>query len=192
MRSPGQTIEQSWIQRSNFARSNIVRPFGRPCWMVFVQHFLLDQVLYRVWFWSNIMPNNSAMLRRFAALPTKFYPETNHVGHAGQSRIAILFSSLAFSRHLQQRWRRKWTSWLLLMNSQRARNEKRDEGEASLEGFESRNFEQTSGSTAFKIQFYTGFICSYNTQHTAFCSFSWPLLFVAWHRHLQPQTAPVP
>ena len=24
--SPGQTIEQSWIQRSNFARSNIVRP----------------------------------------------------------------------------------------------------------------------------------------------------------------------
>ena len=91
------------------------------------------------------------MLQCFAALPTKLYPEASHVGHAGQSRIVILFSGLGFTRHLQQRWRTKRTSWLL-MNSQRARKEKkRDEGEASLEGFESRNFEQMSGSIAFKI-----------------------------------------
>ena len=89
------------------------------------------------------------MLQCFDALPTKLYLEASHVGHAGQSRIAILFSGLGFSRNLQQRW--------LLMNSQRARKEKkkkkkkRDEREASLEGFESRNFEQMSGSIAFTI-----------------------------------------
>ena len=48
--SPGQTIEQSWIQHSNFARSSIVRLFGRPCWKMFVQHFLFDQVLDRLCF----------------------------------------------------------------------------------------------------------------------------------------------
>ena len=32
------------------------------------------------------------MLQCFATLPTKLYPEASHVGHAGQSRIAILFS----------------------------------------------------------------------------------------------------
>ena len=109
-----------WYHRRS--RPNIVRPFGRPCWMVFIQHFLLDQVLDRVCFWSNIMPNNlldGKMLQRFAALPTKLNPEASHVGHAGQSRIAILFSGLGFSRHLQQRWRTKRTSWLL-MNSQKA------------------------------------------------------------------------
>ena len=31
------------------------------------------------------------MSQCFAALPTKLYPEASHVGHAGQSRIAILF-----------------------------------------------------------------------------------------------------
>ena len=64
------------------------------------------------------------MLQCFAALPTKLYPETSRVGHAGLSRIAILFSGLGFSRHLQQRWRTKRTSWLL-MNSQSARKEKK-------------------------------------------------------------------
>ena len=48
--SPGQTIEQSWIEGSNFARSNIVRPFGRPCWKMFVQHFFFDEMLDRVCF----------------------------------------------------------------------------------------------------------------------------------------------
>ena len=32
------------------------------------------------------------MLQCFATLPTNLYPEASHVGHAGQSRIAILFS----------------------------------------------------------------------------------------------------
>ena len=69
------------------------------------------------------MPNNlldEKMLQCFAALPTKLYSEVSHVGPAGQSRIAILFSSIIFSRHLQHlRWR------CLLMNSQRARKEKK-------------------------------------------------------------------
>ena len=84
------------------------------------------------------------MLQRFAALPTKFYPEASHVGDAGQSRIAICFqarpSRVIYNKDGGGRGLRE----LLLMNSQRARNEKRDEGEASLEGFESRNFEQKS------------------------------------------------
>lgn len=37
--SPGQTNEQSWIQRSTFARYNITWPLGRPYWKVLVQHF---------------------------------------------------------------------------------------------------------------------------------------------------------
>ena len=39
------------------------------------------------------------MLQCFAAFPAKLYPEASHVGHAGQSRIAILYSGLGFSRH---------------------------------------------------------------------------------------------
>ena len=74
------------------------------------------------------MPNNlldEKMLQCFAALPTKLYPEVSHVGPAGQSRIAILFSSLGFARHLQH------------LRCQRVRKEKqRDQGEASVEGFE--------------------------------------------------------
>ena len=58
--SPGQTIEQSWIGCFNFARSSIVRPFGQPCWKIFVQDFLFDHAFDRVCFWSNITPSNSA------------------------------------------------------------------------------------------------------------------------------------
>ena len=71
--SPGQTIEQSWIQRSNFARSNIARQFGRPCWMVFVQHFLLDQVLDRVCFWiphpTLLDVNVQMVVKHYPTLP---------------------------------------------------------------------------------------------------------------------------
>ena len=144
--SPGQTVEQSWIQRSNFAGSNIVRPFGRPCWMVFIQHFCLIKCWIEFTFVQTLYPTillNETMLQCFVALPTKCYPEVSHMGPAGQSRIAILFSSLGFSRHLPERWRTKRTSWLL-MSSQRARKEKKkkrkqkqDRGEASLEGIES-------------------------------------------------------
>lgn len=43
------------------------------------------------------------MLYCFAALPTKLYPEAGHVRPASQSPIAILFSSLGFSRYLQNK-----------------------------------------------------------------------------------------
>ena len=80
------------------------------------------------------------------------------------------------------------------------KKKKKGQGEASLEGFESWNFQQMSGSIAFIISAnYFGFIlinadvsCSYDTQHTVFCSFSWPFPYLSWHRHLYPQTAPVP
>ena len=97
---------------------------------------------------------DETMLQCFAALPTNMCPEASYVGHAGQSRITILFSGLGFSRHMQQRWWTKRTSWLLdeQPESQKGiKKKKRDDGEASLEGFESRNFEQLSGSIAFQI-----------------------------------------
>ena len=78
------------------------------------------------------------------------------MGHTGQSRIAILFSGLGFSRHLQQRWQDEED--LVVVDEQpesqkekKKKKKKRDDGEASLEGFESRKFEQMSGSIAFKI-----------------------------------------
>ena len=124
---PGQTIEQSLIQRYNFARSIIVRPFGRPC----CSSNIFCSIKLKCWiefdFNQTLCPTillNEKMLQCFAALPTKLYPEASHVGHAGQSRISILFSGMGFSRHLQQRWRTKRTSWLL-MNSQRAREGKK-------------------------------------------------------------------
>ena len=63
---PWPNYRLSWIQPSNFARSNIVRPFGHPCWMIFVKHFLFDQVLDGVCFWSNIATNNSARHKNVA------------------------------------------------------------------------------------------------------------------------------
>lgn len=57
--SPGQTNEQSWIQRSTFARYNITWPLGRPYWKVLVQHFPMLEAVgptfsHVVRSWSNI------------------------------------------------------------------------------------------------------------------------------------------
>ena len=69
--------------------------------MMFVQHFLFDQVLDGVAFDQILRPIillDTKMLRCFAALPTKLCPEsTSDVRASSQSRIAILFSSLGFS-----------------------------------------------------------------------------------------------
>ena len=63
--------------------------------MVFVQHFLLDQVLDIVCFSDQTLrPTillDETMLQCFAALSTKLYHEASHVRFASQSRIAILF-----------------------------------------------------------------------------------------------------
>ena len=92
------------------------------------------------------MPNNSAdekMLQCVAALPTKLYPEASHVGHAGQSRIAALFLASFATKMADE-------EDLVVIDEQpesqkekkkkKKKKKKRDEGEASLEGFESRNF----------------------------------------------------
>ena len=192
--SPGQTVEQSWIQRSNFAGSNIVRPFGRPCWMVFIQHFCLIKCWIEFTFVQTLYPTillNETMLQCFVALPTKCYPEVSHMGPAGQSRIAILFSSLGFSRHLPERWRTKRTSWLL-MSSQRARKGKKKRktktGPRRSKFGRNRKLKLSTDVRFNSVKIsanYSGFIlinagvsCSYDAQHTDFCSFSSPFLYL--------------
>ena len=72
--SPGQTIEQSWIQRSNFARSNIVRSFGHPCWKTFVQLFCSIKCWMEFAFDQTLQPTilrDVTMLQCLAAISTK-------------------------------------------------------------------------------------------------------------------------
>ena len=96
------------------------------------------------------------MLQCFAALPTKFFSWSESRGSCWPitNRYPIFRPGLLASFATKMADEEVGPSWLL-MNSQRARRERwwtaRVPGEESLEGFQSRNFEQMTGSIAFKI-----------------------------------------